>query len=67
MQIAFCSCGERLDFAPKLTMSVLSPDSACAAPGPWQASHCRPPGPKGARLSARLPCFVLKIAKTGYG
>src|SRR3990172_628390 len=41
------------------------PASKCFLPGPWQASHCRPPGPKGARLSARLACLVLKIANTG--
>jgi hypothetical protein len=38
---------------------------ACAPPGPWHASHCRPPCPKGPRGSLGRACAVRKIVRRG--
>ena len=36
------------------------PAFTCAPPGPWQASHCRPPWPNGPRGSFGRACLVRK-------
>ena len=52
---------KELDFRLLIVAVFLLPLAECRAPGPWHDSHCRPPTPKGARLSPRWACRVLKI------
>ena len=50
---------EVCDLRPKtMILDGSPPSSTCAAPGPWQASHCSPPCPKGPRGSFGRACLV---------